>query len=148
MPEKILVATDGSDHSRKTLEYAARLASRLDSELDIVHVVQESKVPESVMAFIKEEHIRESPEYVYLEMAGRKIIQQAEELVGGLGLSKVRSILLQGDPADQIVRTARDGGADIIVLGSHGLGSVRERLLGSVSTKVCNLAEVTCMIVK
>ena len=59
-----------------------------------------------------------------------------------------RSALEHGDPADQIVRAAARHGADLIVMGRRGYGDLKGLLLGSVSHKVCRLADCACLTVK
>ena len=54
----------------------------------------------------------------------------------------------EGDPAGRILDTAKNGGADLIVLGSRGLTDVASLLLGSVSHKVLHLAPCACLMVK
>ena len=52
-----------------------------------------------------------------------------------------------GDPADVILSVADKDGADLIVVGSRGLGEYAELLLGSVSRKILHLAKVPVMVV-
>ena len=51
---------------------------------------------------------------------------------------KVSTKLVEGRPSDRIVETAKEGNFDIIVMGSRGLGGVKEFFLGSVSGKSHN----------
>jgi nucleotide-binding universal stress UspA family protein len=53
-----------------------------------------------------------------------------------------------GDPADQIVHAAERHHADLIVMGRRGHGDLKGLLLGSVSHKVCQLADTACLTVK
>ena len=57
-------------------------------------------------------------------------------------------VVAAGDPADTILARARREKADIIVLGSRGLGAIKELVLGSVSHDVAHKAKVPCLIVK
>lgn len=56
--------------------------------------------------------------------------------------------MLQGDPAQEIIEFSRKNSIDMIVIGSRGAGTVETLLLGSVSHKVCHLANCTCVTVK
>ena len=56
--------------------------------------------------------------------------------------------LVEGRQGDQIVKRSKDGSFDIIVIGSRGLGGIREFFLGSVSDWVAHNAECPVMIVK
>lgn len=56
--------------------------------------------------------------------------------------------ILEGRPADKIVETAKEGGFDLIVMGSRGLGAVKEFFLGSVTDRVADTAACPVSIVK
>ncbi len=58
---------------------------------------------------------------------------------------KISKKILEGRPSDKIVETAKEGGFDLIVIGSRGLGGVKEFFLGSVSDRVAD--EATCPVV-
>ena len=60
----------------------------------------------------------------------------------------VSSMLKEGDPALEIVNTAKEGGFDVIVIGHRGLGKMKELFLGSISEKVAHLAPCPVIIVK
>ena len=64
------------------------------------------------------------------------------------GVKSVRSVVEDGDPARCILDCATRDNADLVVLGSRGLSDLKGLLLGSVSHKVSQLAECTCMTVK
>ena len=61
---------------------------------------------------------------------------------------KVSKKMLKGRAADKIVETANDGGFDLIVIGSRGLGGIKEFFLGSVSDRVADEAKCPVLIVK
>lgn len=56
--------------------------------------------------------------------------------------------LLQGSPAEIILNYAKEQGADVIVIGSRGLGGIREFVLGSVSHNVVQSARIPVLVVK
>lgn len=60
----------------------------------------------------------------------------------------MRTVAGIGDPADAIVDEAGDWGADLIVLGTRGLGGAQRLLLGSVSTKVLHRAPCDVLVVR
>jgi nucleotide-binding universal stress UspA family protein len=148
MVKKILVATDGSGHARKAVAYATDIASKYKAKIYLMHVVQEPKIPEGIIEFVKDEHIQESPTYVYLQTLGEKILGAAEREVRETGIDEVESVVTQGDPAERILEFAKQNAIDMIVMGSRGLGKVESLFLGSVSNRVCHLAESTCVTVK
>jgi nucleotide-binding universal stress UspA family protein len=148
MVNRILVATDGSEHARKALDYASDIASKYNAKLYVVHVVSDKGIPEDLLQYIKVEGIEEPPESVYLQKVGEGIIGVAEKEIAERGVKEVQSVVLQGDPAEKILQFARDNGVDMIVIGSRGLGSVKGMFLGSVSNKVCHAADCTCVTIK
>ena len=56
--------------------------------------------------------------------------------------------LLDGDPADEILRYADRNGIDLITVGSRGLGGLKGLFLGSVSHKLIDETECPCLVVK
>ena len=148
MVKKILVPTDGSDHARRAIEFATDLALKYNAVIYLMHVVHERKVPESVLQFMEGEHVEESPSYVYLQLVGEKILGMAEKEVKEKGVEEVHSVVVQGDPAEEITNFAKQKGVDMILIGSRGVGQIKGVLLGSVSSKVCHVADCTCVTVK
>jgi nucleotide-binding universal stress UspA family protein len=90
----------------------------------------------------------ETPTSLYIQMAGKGIINEAEDEARQNGIKNVETVQLAGDPAETIIEYAKDHGFDMIVIGSRGLGKVKGFLLGSVSSKVCHAADKTCVTVK
>ena len=82
-----------------------------------------------------------------METEGEQIIKKAEEFVKQQGINYGCKIV-QGVPADEIVKCAQAEGSDLIVVGSRGLTEVRAFLLGSVSDKVCHHAKCPTIVVK
>ena len=148
MIHKILVPTDGSDHANKAIQFAADLAAQYDATVFIMHVVSKLDIPDDFFHYAEIEGFEEPPQTIYLQKVGDAIIGQAEKKVDRKRVKKVHAELSEGDPAEKILEFAKDNNVDMIVIGSRGLGSVKGLLLGSVSTKVCHLAECTCVSVK
>lgn len=149
MIKKILVPTDGSDHARKAIEFASDIALKYKAKIYLLHVVtHEPKIPDSITELMGAEHIHESPSYVHLQIVGGKILKLAESEVRTRGVEKVDSVVVEGDPAKNIIDFAREEGVDMIVIGSRGLGGIKDLFLGSVSHKVSHLAHCTCVTIK
>lgn len=150
MVEVILVATDGSDHARNAVRLAADLAQKYRARLIALHVTTpewSERVPEELRNYARSEHI-EATEREILESVGQQILRNAETLAREEGLEQIDTMLEVGDVAATVLSVAKAAKADLIVLGSRGLGSMKGLLLGSVSHKVNAHASCTCITVK
>lgn len=91
---------------------------------------------------------------VYEEMMERQrqqaplLLEKAAEQVRQASHLTVTTKVLQGSPKDEIVEEAERWGADLIVLGSHGYGTVKRFVLGSVSHAVAMHAPCSVEIVR
>ena len=145
MLQKILVAVDGSEYSKKALELACALAEKFDSSLHIVHVPQGAAADRVMVLGGAAVMIHAGREQ--LEKAGRTLIEAAREIAEDALPGKVTTELRGGDPADEIVKSAEENASDCIVMGSRGLGDFGGLMLGSVSHKVNHSAPCTCITV-
>jgi nucleotide-binding universal stress UspA family protein len=145
MLQKILVAVDGSEYSKKALEFACELAEKFDGSLHIVHVPQGAAADRVMVLGGASVMIHAGREQI--EKAGHTLIEAAHEFAEDTLPGKVTTELRGGDPADEIVKSARKNASDCIVLGSRGLGDFGGLLLGSVSHKVNHSAPCTCITV-
>ena len=165
MLQTILVATDGSDHAHKAVVFAADLALKYGASLVIVHVPFHGWLPEAVQTRLAAfepaiAKVKPMPDIVGdavipgdLSAADRRLVSdtilgEAKITAESKGCHKVETVLEEGDPATVILRRAKAVDADLIVLGSRGLGALKGLLLGSISHKVAQLAECTCVAVK
>jgi nucleotide-binding universal stress UspA family protein len=138
---KIVIAFDGSELSKKALGKAINLAQIESSVLEVVHVYQYPVfvIGEAVMP------VPDTLEEQYSEHA-QSVIKEARRLT--TGVSNVKFIVEQGEPAKVILEYAQKTGCDLIVMGSRGLGGIREFILGSVSHNVVQHSKVPVLIVK
>lgn len=145
--ERILLAVDGSDHSNRAAEMAARLSSCFGAEVDIIHVVPERDlVPVHLHPFV---HDFSQLEHSYvarrsaLEDAGRRIVSDAAAVIRERGGVVRAEELAFGRPDLEIATMAERVSADAIVMGRRGLGEVKGLFMGSVSTRVGQLSDRT-----
>lgn len=144
---RILVAVDGSEHSRKAVDLAVDLAKKWGSEIYLIHVLEEKKVPDEFREFARVERVPVS-EYFNLVCQTSGFLGEAEAKAKAAGIWKVERICAQGNPADEIISAAEKYKVDMVVMGNRGLGGFSKAIMGSVSTKVCNHAHCTCIAVK
>jgi universal stress protein A len=134
--KKILCPTDFSEPSYEALKVANELALHFSSELFVVHVVAPVPLvpaaPTVPVTFNVLEYQQE------LEISSRKTL---EGLVKKRVPEKiwVRTIVVLGDPADQIVKIADEEKVDLIVIATHGQTGWRRLVFGSVTEKVVRL---------
>jgi nucleotide-binding universal stress UspA family protein len=126
--QRILVAVDGSDHGFAAARAAARLARPLGARLTLLTVYHQ---PAAALG---------EPNYsAALAEAlahARAIVEQARDAVRDAGGPEAEVEWLGGPPAETILTAARDGGYDLVVVGTRGRGLVPAALLGSVSATV------------
>ena len=136
--KKILVPVDGSESSRRAFEKAVELAAALKAKLAFLYVANVNQL--AVNSCLSAELLEA------VNKAGDIVLTHAEENAPE-GVETER-ILETGSPAPTIVDVAEDCGADLIVMGSRGLGLVKGVLLGSVSQYVVENAKCAVMVVK
>jgi nucleotide-binding universal stress UspA family protein len=139
MFKKILVAVDGSPHSRAALEVARGLAETLSAELWIVHAYDPTSDLLGYTDFAQRVAQRKSQ--------GQKLL---DALRGTLAESPlpVSEELIEGPGAEAILKVADIRGADLIVMGTRGLGALGDMVLGSVTRKVTQQAACPVMLAR
>lgn len=139
----MLVPTDFSSQSERAWGLARRLALAVGAEVVLVHVFVEA--PFYSEGPFAADRIRE----VYA--SGRTWVQEQlkrwETTARGEGLV-AKALLRTGVPHEEIVAAAREEGADLVVIGTHGRGGVDRLLLGSVADRVIRLAPCPVLAVR
>lgn len=139
---KILLTADGSDHSYEAVR-SLKYLSRAD-ELHIVHVLD---VPSPAYPMMMPEVAQELYETVERNMHddGTRLLDRIVSLLP-LDVGPVTKHLVVGSPADQIVTLAEQLTIGLILMGTRGLGPIKERLIGSVSHRVLTFGPGTKFI--
>jgi nucleotide-binding universal stress UspA family protein len=167
----ILAAVDGSNHAERALAMAAEMAGKFGARLVVLHILMERADSAELAHFAEIEHLAEDTRQNLatvtsdaggrtLTYAERRVPKQAVEAIGRLvvdqaqvtarqkGAPKVTGRIEEGDAAHCILDAAKQDGADLIVMGTRGLGHIRGLLMGSVSHKVAQLAPCPVLLVK
>lgn len=147
--ERILVAVDGSEHSDKAVELAGSLATSQDAAVTVLHVVQDvgtASVPPGLEEYAALENVFITERDLRMS-AANSIVGRAAKRLSDMGVPDPHTDIAVGAPAHQIVEAAKRMGADMIVIGSRGLGGVGT-LLGSTSHKVSQSASCTVVTVR
>jgi nucleotide-binding universal stress UspA family protein len=135
----ILVAYDGSEHSRKALDMAIKITRCSDGKLKVLYAFD--KVP-TIFGDDETEH--------FIERAmskGRDFMGEALSRLRESGV-EFNTDIVEGPAAEAILRIAQNDGCDLIVMGSRGLGMMQGLLLGSVSYRVLHHAQIPVLIVR
>jgi nucleotide-binding universal stress UspA family protein len=174
MFKQIIVPTDGSSHARRAVDLAADLASKYNAEILILHVLLRNisafdlkelciklESPQSLIAELDglETTVYDSADLacspifaivpdIILANIGDLVLEDAKKIAAAKGVTEVATASAAGDPAACILETAEQDEADLIVMGSRGLGKLADLLMGGVSHKVSHLSKCTCVTVK
>ena len=136
----ILVGVDGSENSDRALDFALDLAEKFNASILILNVSESlamGAVPGESIAYsggntaVFGKDLRK----IHDEILSRSVAH-AKAVKPNLAVS---SMLKEGNPALEIVNTAKEGGFDAVVVGNKGLGKMKELFLDGVSEKVAHL---------
>lgn len=133
--ERILVATDFSDSSRKALELALELAAKFESELTLVHSWEAPDYSYAAGLYLPVDVV--AP----IERAAAARLNEAlAELQPRFPAAK--SLLRAGIAWEEVLAAAAQIKADLIVMGTHGRRGLERALLGSVAEKVVRMSSI------
>ena len=142
---KVLIATDGSEYSQRTLSRLSELLPQKTSEILLLMVIPNPSVGALGMM---------GPPYIDYTALADQLRSEAQDVLskGGAELErqgyKARQIVREGDPATEILELAQAENVGLIVVGSHGRTGVKRFLLGSVSARVTTHAPCSVLVVK
>lgn len=138
MYKSILLAADGSEHSFRAAEQALKLANHSAGKVVIVYVVSEDTSKSEVLQSWNSAGVADKR---------KEKISKIEEEAKKKGINYEYKIL-RGEPGPAVVKYANENNMDIVVIGSRGLNTLQEMVLGSVSHKVAKRVNCPVMIVK
>ena len=141
----ILVAIDGSTYAAKALDYAVGLSRKFPSKINLVHVVPIMSTMFPKLAKSKAECLIDIQ--ANFEEEGKIILAEGEKAVK-LAKLEVEVILRHGDIADEILETANEVKADLIVVGERGLGTGGRISLGSIAYRVSQHSKCPVLIIR
>lgn len=146
MYEKILVPVDGSATSLTGLQEAIALARVMGSTIRLLHVVDEI----SFMTSFESSMALTAEVFDTLKKAGQDVLQDAKNRVRAAGVP-VEAELYEsyaGRVSDLVIAEAKEWGAQLIVLGTHGRRGVGRMLLGSDAEQVLRQSPVPVLLVR
>jgi len=137
MISKILVATDGSETARKSVEYAAELAKQTGALLIVLTVIDKGFfLTQSIPSLAAPTQLIE-PIEDYLRQTAGAHVKEAEKLCKRKGIQSETAIR-SGHPVEEIIKEAEKSKVDLIVMGSRGRSAIKAAVLGSVTYGVIN----------
>ena len=140
---KILIAVDGSSHTRKAIDYLARHRGMFveGNELVMVHVCV--GVPGHVARHLSKGVISD-----YYAEETAKVVEPLEAQLAEHNITNYTIDRRHGHAAEEIIKAATSLGAELIVMGTHGHGILGRALMGSVATKVVSETDVSVLLVQ
>ena len=142
---KIMVATDGSELVRKAVDSAIEIAKLSDAKLYAVHVIALGDYYSSIPLSIDAEWIEAMEEH--LKIKGNEATANVES-AGRSANVEVEPVILEGNPANEIVDFAEKNDIELIVMGSHGKTGIQRFLIGSVAENVVRHSKKSVLVVK
>jgi len=142
--KNILVATDGSKYSAAAASEAIGLAKRNKSKLTVISVVPSELMTPTDIEFSMPQRELIAEKEMHEAEKNAKAVKDAAQKEG----VAVQAFVMSGKPSDAIIETARERGADLIILGSHGKTGIERLLMGSVAERVIVLAACAVLVVK
>ena len=140
MFDLIVVPLDGSKHSLKALDCARELTEKHGSKLILLHAFHQTSDLRGSEGFNQMVGKRRGK--------GEQIIKEAVQRLGQVSSFEVEEELLEGPAADAIISVVESRGADLVVMGTRGMGSLKGMVFGSVSTKVSHHAPCSVLVVR
>ena len=162
---KILYATDLSESAHYALAYAVSLAERYGAGLTILHVLAENPDFESrIVAFYPEEKWKEikdkkkedarealigkKRENVDLREILKKMSDDFKTEMNSPGVVTDEILIEAGNPVAQILKQSEERRCDLIVMGSHGTGTLADAMMGSTAQKVLRRSKKPVLVVR
>ncbi len=139
--KSILIATDGSEHTKKAVDYGISVAKATNAKLHVIYVVDTS-----AFASIPMDAAWESM-YELLKQEGDEATRYVANIASANGIETKKAIV-EGHPADEIINYAKENSIDLIVMGTLGKSGLDRFLLGSVAEKVVRNSEIPVLVVR
>jgi len=135
--KNILVATDFGEAADSALAYGRELATKFGATLHVLHVAENVYIT----AFGAETYASFAPDLQRdIEESAHRRLNEAVIDSDGTGPRTVPAVMTSGSPAFAIIDYANDHEIDLIVMGTHGRGTLGHFLMGSVAERVVRLA--------
>lgn len=149
MYAKILIATDGSELAGRALDQGLKLAKTLGSEVTIVTVTEPAAIVGGGYAAVAGTGFDPIPELIEAQkQVAESVLKHAGDVAKGQGIEPKTILVDNSFPAEGIVASATEFGADLIVMGSHGRRGLGRLLLGSQTSNVLAHSKIPVLVTR
>ncbi len=152
MVNKIIIAVDDSKASEKALEHAIDLATDVSAEILLVSVIPHSFIPAFSLPTAPTPSINANATITFLESSRihyKKVISKFLKRIQRINPNlKISAKIVEGNPADEIIKIAKDENSDLIIVGNKNHSGIHKFFLGSVSDDVIHSSEIPVLVVK
>lgn len=139
--KKIFIATDGSQHNKRAIDYGIELA-RLACGKVIVGYVLDTAAFTSLPTDVGWEMM-----YELMENEAKEAVEYVNNLASTKNV-EVEKVILEGHPSHEIIEYSQKNEIDVIVMGTLGKSGLDRFLLGSVAEKVTRNSNVPVLVVR
>ncbi len=164
--KKILYATDLSENARYAFAYAVSLADLYNAGITMIHVLPEvpAMLDQTVIGYISEERwqdiksgqmdeakealIGKKREHLAVKEALHQFSEDIKQQQAGEGFTTDDIIVQRGNPVEEIIKGAEECNCDLIVMGTHGHGTLEDVMLGSTARRVIRRSKVPVLVVR
>ena len=163
--QKILYATDLSEAAKPAFAHAATMAAKYDAGLVIVHVLDEKPdLDEKIIGYVRAdqwEEIKKRNEddarsALIGKLSPRSLIGEALDLFAKDASQEMEEIsfrtdgvfVVRGNPVEQILQQSVEQDCDMIVMGTHGEGTLADAMIGSTARRVVRRSRIPVLVVR
>ena len=146
-PKKILVAYDGSAHSKEALSWAIDLSLLSGAPVCAVKVVDPVEMNRAYILYEAGYGATFGERFEAMRQLDEKHMQEALEEGRSRGVA-IETEMLHGNIAAALIEYAKKHDVDLIVTGTKGHGALTELLMGSVTRNLVSLAHIPVLVVK
>jgi len=161
--KKILYATDLSESARYAYAYAVSLADLYGAQITLMHVLSEipDLLDKQVLGYIdadrweeiKAQHFEEARDALIGKrrdhLAVKDVLQQfSDNATEGQGVGSDQIIVERGNPVKKIIEHSKKEKFDLIVMGTHGHGTLEDAMIGSTARRVVRRSKIPVLVVR
>ena len=138
--KKILIAVDSSEYSMKAAKKGLELAHQLEAKAALIFVIDRSKAIGNIDAGIIQEQA-----LIILKKEAEQALDELSEMYNG---NELMRFMPEGNPEEDIIKTAENWNADLLVMGTHGRTGLKRLFMGSVAERVIRHSVIPVMVVR